>query len=66
MSWVERLGRTLSETVGVGEDGDCGAGVHSDISTSISESDSEILREMLYKQNISSSVVIHRLTVIIR
>lgn len=24
MSWVERLGRTLRETVGVGEDGDGG------------------------------------------
>ena len=33
MSWVERLGKTLSETVGVGEEGDCGAGVHNDIST---------------------------------
>lgn len=33
MSWVERLGRTLSETVGVGEEGDCGAGVHNDMST---------------------------------
>lgn len=28
MSWVERLGRTLSETVDVGEEGDCGAAVH--------------------------------------
>lgn len=35
MSWVERLGRTLSETVGVGEGGDWGAGVHDDMSTSI-------------------------------
>lgn len=36
MSWVERLGRTLRETVGVGEEGDCGAAVHNDRSTSIS------------------------------
>lgn len=35
MSWVERLGRTLSEMVGVGEEGDCGAGVHNDMSTRI-------------------------------
>lgn len=35
MSSVERLGRTLSETVGVGEEGDCGPGVHNDMSTSI-------------------------------
>ena len=33
MSWVERLGKILSETVGVGEEGDCGAGVHNDMST---------------------------------
>ncbi len=32
---MERLGRTLSETVGVGEEGDCGAGVHKDMSTHI-------------------------------
>ncbi len=35
MSWVERLGRTRSETVGVGDEGDGGAGVHNDMSTSI-------------------------------
>lgn len=35
MSWVERLGRTLSDTVDVGEEGDCGAGVHIDMSTKV-------------------------------
>lgn len=34
MSWVERLGRTLSDTVGVGEDGDGGAVTHNDMSGS--------------------------------
>lgn len=32
MSWVERVGRILSDTVGVGEDGDCGAVAHNDTS----------------------------------
>lgn len=36
MSCVERLGKTLSETVGVGEEGDCGGGVHNDTSKSTS------------------------------
>lgn len=34
MSWVERLGRILSDTVGVGEDGDGGAVTHNDMSGS--------------------------------
>lgn len=37
MSWVERLGRILSDTVGVGEDGDCGVWVHIDTSGSNNE-----------------------------
>lgn len=32
MSLVERVGRILSDTVGVGEDGDCGVLVHNDTS----------------------------------
>lgn len=37
MSWVERLGRILSDTVGVGEDGDCGVVAHNDMSGSKNE-----------------------------
>ena len=37
MSWVERLGRILSDTVGVGEDGDCGVVAHNDMSESNNE-----------------------------
>lgn len=37
MSWVERLGKFLSDMVGVGEDGDCGVVAHNDMSGSNNE-----------------------------
>lgn len=37
MSWVKRLGRTLRDTVGVGEDGDGGVDSQDDVSKNMKE-----------------------------
>lgn len=67
MSSVERLGRTLSETVGVGEEGDCGPGVHNDMSTSIennNDNNGQLAKHSFHTDHLIR--VENRLTVVVR
>lgn len=55
MSGVERLGRTLSETVAVGEEGDGGVAFHSEISDKEkSQQNKQIFQPLICNMNMNN------------